>query len=76
MIKWTFAYEKDNIVSNVSQETEDSRILDFVEKYPTGLLYMPGAPVSFYINLALVKFIVREMNVEEKPFVPEVQAAE
>lgn len=60
MIQWSFAFEREECInSDIHTEEEDLRISQFMQDNPTGILYMPGKPVDFYLNLANAKWITR-----------------
>lgn len=59
MDKWSFFFDKDNIVSMVKDETENKKIRDMILE-GDGILEIPGDK-HLFINMAAVKCTVREI---------------
>lgn len=67
MIRWTFFFDNENVKSDVTTEEEDCRIADVISNCPGTTLYIPGNNADFYINLKMVKCVLRQIVEEEIP---------
>lgn len=57
--RWTFYFDQENIRSDVSNPEESERIGLYVTQCPEGMLELPGDAATIYVNLSMVKCIVK-----------------
>ncbi len=74
--RWTFYFDQENIRSDVSNPIESDRIKDFINCDPKGMLELPGVEATIYMNLSMVKCIVKVPVTDEQLAAEKAQAVE
>ena len=72
MIRWTFFFEEGSVISEVKDEKEDERCLNFLRDFSHSWLDIPGTNADLHINLMRVKLISRETVPDSQSILPPI----
>ena len=64
-MKWTFHGDAKNVVTEQSDNLENSRIERFIKSNPEDWLSVPGDNMDFWVNLSNVFCITKEESAQE-----------